>query len=165
MLISEILINTKIQVRFNTDTCDIGHFKKIIVSEGTHCQVKSELKDKLKFLRKSERLTQQEIADLLECPLGTYKGWETRGKSMPAEMLTKLANIPKLEKYKILLISEIEKNEIETFFQNLEKQNITPRELALDLIHRSDDEEIEDIDRRIEQLMTFRRQLVQSSKK
>ncbi len=65
-----------------------------------------ELGDKLKEVRLTERLTQQEICEIAGIYLNTWKGYEYgRSKSVSSIELLKITTHPRFEKYALWLVT------------------------------------------------------------
>ena len=61
---------------------------------------------KLKFIRKKERLTQAEFAELADLPIRAVKSWESEGQIMGADKLLKITNHPRFKKYTQILLND-----------------------------------------------------------
>ncbi len=54
---------------------------------------------KIKAMRIAEGLSQPEMAQLLDIPIGTLKGWEQSRREIKGETLTKITSYERFEKY------------------------------------------------------------------
>ena len=117
-----------------------------------------ELNEKLKFIRKQEKLTQAEFAKLIDVKKSSYANWESQSIKIPAEALTKTINHPRFKKYTLFLTNEDSDESIGRMSAELKETNTTATEFISELLDLADDDQIEAIDNFVEQLMTFRRQ-------
>lgn len=117
------------------------------------------LSEKLRFVRKQEKLSQEEFAKMIDETQGSYSGWESKGRTIPAHVLTKLINHPRFKKYSLFLTQDDSDENIGYLAAELKRQDITVNELFAQLLDRATDEQIDLLDEYIGHLMTYRRQL------
>ena len=121
------------------------------------------IKDKLKFIREQEGLSQSEFAKLIGVNRVSYNGWETRGKTMPAEILTTITSHPRLKKYGKFLTLDESDEAIGRFAAELEEKDLDIDNLIHELLDNADDDQLDLIDDYIEYLMKLKRQIKHSN--
>lgn len=66
---------------------------------------KSTLGEKIRLIREFEQLNRKEFAELLNVSYGTINNYETKGVTMTENILVKLTNHPRFEKYTLWLMN------------------------------------------------------------
>lgn len=94
------------------------------------------LQHTLKELRIKNGDTQESISEKLNVPKRTYGSWERGERSMPYDMLVKVANIYDISLDYLLGRNVEDRNDTTAVLSEIQKQNMQEKEKIEDITHR-----------------------------